>query len=230
MIHRVKHVSCLVAVQTLVAVALCGSLQGQAHQLVRENPRTSGYSQPSIGQNGQAQTPEPSHNPQADEWATDTADGPYDLSDSAEKQQEKAIKSKPNCKCGPDCKCYDELICKAGSCKRNYAVFFTARWCAACRVMYPTVNKMREAGYIVYVLDVDDFPEAAKQANAHSLPTTVIIDKQEEVQRFIGVTRYDELVKHLRTKKDQDATPAPQPEPQPEPKPQPKNDPDYYLI
>lgn len=84
---------------------------------------------------------------------------------------------------------------------------------------------MREAGYIVYVLDVDDFPDAAKQANAHSLPTLVTIDKQAETQRFIGVTRYEEIITHLKTR-DQQAEPTPEPTPDPKPTPEP----DYHLI
>lgn len=195
----VTYVARLVAIQTLVAIALIGNCYGQADKVDGKDTRANSDSELSIGQ--------AERNPQADEWVTEGPIGPYEAFASS--------KAVSDCACGDDCKCFDEMICKAGDCKKNYLVFFTAKWCGPCKKMYGIINRLRDAGYIVYVIDVNDFPDAAKKANAHTLPTFIVMDNQKEVERFIGITSEDDLTKNLKKRDEQKDEPKPEPKPEP---------------
>lgn len=198
----------MATIKTLVAVVALGFSCWAQSALAQATAGSDRHPQQALGQ--------ASKNPQALKWASETLTGP----------PKATPQMKSNCACGENCQCLDEMICKQESCSKNYAVLFTARWCAACRIMYPMVTQLRNEGYIVYVLDVDDYPEAARLANAHSLPTTVIFDKGAEIQRHIGVTRLEVLKENLKTKDEQN-TPEPPAPPQP-----PDDDPhsDFFLI
>lgn len=109
-----------------------------------------------------------------------------------------------NCPCGEDCACPDPMVCKNGDCKKNYVVFFTASWCAPCRKMYPRIEQLRKDGYIVYVIDADKFKDAAADFKVDSLPTSIVMDKGQEVERFIGVVELEKITEICKTKDDQD--------------------------
>lgn len=110
-----------------------------------------------------------------------------------------------DCLCGPDCECPDRMVCKNGDCKRNYVIFFSAKWCRPCHVMYPRIDELRNAGYIVYVFDVDDFKKAAEQFQIRSLPTTIVMNEGKETHRFVGVVEKERITRVTKTR-DQQAT------------------------
>lgn len=138
-----------------------------------------------------------SRNPNANKWRQDASETAslYDLS---------AKTQAVDCPCGPDCKCPDKIVCEKGDCKKNYLVFFTATWCKPCKRMYPVVDSLRQQGYIIYMLDVDKFPDAARKFEANSVPTMVVMDKGQEITRFVGVTEEDELKQYVKPRKEQD--------------------------
>lgn len=111
-----------------------------------------------------------------------------------------------NCPCGPDCECSDPRVCEHGNCKKNYVVFFTAPWCAACHKMYPRIEELREAGYIVYSLDIEKFQGAAERFKIESLPTTVVMEDGKEIARFVGVVPMDKITSVAKTKDEQAET------------------------
>jgi thioredoxin-like negative regulator of GroEL len=80
--------------------------------------------------------------------------------------------------------------------------------------MYPQIEKMRQAGYIIYVIDVDEYTKTRDHFEAKSVPTLVVMDKGKEVTRFTGVTDADKITKYLVKEADQKDD-----EPKPEPKP-----------
>jgi thiol-disulfide isomerase/thioredoxin len=108
-----------------------------------------------------------------------------------------------DCPCGPDCKCPDPSVCKNGDCKKNYVIFFTADWCRACQRMYPRIKELRDAGYIVYVFNIDKFKPAAEKFQIESLPTTVVMDQGKEVARFIGVVEKSKITNVTKTRDEQ---------------------------
>lgn len=87
--------------------------------------------------------------------------------------------------------------------KLNLLVMYTAHWCAPCRAMYPVIEKLRKSGYIVYLLDIDDYPKTASFNSIKSVPQLLIFNKQKETIRFSGIQKIETLKKHLRTRKEQ---------------------------
>jgi len=114
-----------------------------------------------------------------------------------------------DCPCGPDCKCPDKMVCKNGDCKRNYVIFFSAEWCRPCQRMYPRIEELRKAGYIVYVMDVDQYKKAGEAFQIKSLPTTVVMDQGKETHRFVGVVEKNKITSVTKTKDEQTTTTTP---------------------
>lgn len=174
----------LVSNKALATIALICLVFGQTDTMGQTTHSFGRDSQQSVGS---------SKNPQAATW-------PIDGSQISEIRQ---CKHCDFCPTTGRCICLNNLICKANNCSANYAVFFTAKWCINCRQMYSTINKLRDEGKIVYVLDVDDFPESAKLANAHTIPMIIIMDEGKEKKRFVGITSKDNLDKVLKPKQKQ---------------------------
>lgn len=105
---------------------------------------------------------------------------------------------------GHDC---PPFVCKNKDCDKNYLIFFTAKWCKPCRKMYPKIEQLRKDGYLVYVFDIDDYPDLKEQFKLESVPTFVVMDKRKEVKRFVGLTDEAELTECLV--KEADQKPAP---------------------
>jgi thioredoxin 1 len=71
-------------------------------------------------------------------------------------------------------------------------VDFWAAWCAPCRMLTPTIEKLAEeyAGRVaVRKLDVDRAPDIAAQYGVQSIPTVIVFHKGREVTRWVGVQR-----------------------------------------
>lgn len=73
------------------------------------------------------------------------------------------------------------------------ALYFTAKWCGACRTMAPTIAKLISNNYAIEKIDVDDNKDRAKQYNIASLPTIVILDGDKEIKRFVGKFTENEI-------------------------------------
>lgn len=119
------------------------------------------------------------------------------------------------CPCGPDCPCIDKEICNAGDCKKNYAVLFTASWCAHCPRQKAIFAELKRDGYIVHVLDFDSHDEAAKRLKVTQLPTTIVFDNGKETDRYVGVTSSLKIKDKLKTAKEQESKPETKPDPEP---------------
>jgi len=64
-------------------------------------------------------------------------------------------------------------------------LYFSAPWCGPCQMFGPV---MEQIGQIVPVekINVDDNPTLAATYNVRSVPTTIILRDNQEVQRFVG--------------------------------------------
>jgi len=77
-------------------------------------------------------------------------------------------------------------------------ISFTAKWCPNCPRMKPVLEKLGE-DYDVTIVDVDDNPDAAKTWGVMSLPTTLIIDEQNNVlERAVGAKPYSFMLDLLK--------------------------------
>lgn len=71
-------------------------------------------------------------------------------------------------------------------------VDFWATWCAPCRALAPTIERLAEdyAGRVtVLKCDVDKAPDIAAQFGIQSIPTVIVFKGGKEVARWVGAQR-----------------------------------------
>lgn len=112
------------------------------------------------------------------------------------------------CPCGKDCKCPPN-VCKKKHCKMNYAIMISASWCGPCRAMYPTLEKLREEGYLIYIYRIDEFKNIDAQFDVNAFPTFIVFDKGKEVARTVGITDKEWFKTNLKTADEQKKKPEP---------------------
>ena len=64
--------------------------------------------------------------------------------------------------------------------------YFTATWCGPCKAFKPIMNEVAGEGHSVQFIDVDEQQNIAVQYGVRSVPTVVIEENGNEVDRFIG--------------------------------------------
>lgn len=77
---------------------------------------------------------------------------------------------------------------------------FYADWCGPCIIMKPVVEELEKelAGKIqVEKINVDENPKKTEEFQVFSIPTYVILKEDKEVERFIGATGKDRLLRIL---------------------------------
>ncbi|MFB6072367.1 MAG: thioredoxin family protein [Halobacterium sp.] len=73
-------------------------------------------------------------------------------------------------------------------------VDFYATWCGPCQMMEPAVEKLAgEDGVVVAKVDVDQRKQLAQAWGVQAMPTLVVAEDGEEVQRVKGARSYDGL-------------------------------------
>jgi thioredoxin 1 len=79
-------------------------------------------------------------------------------------------------------------------------VKFAATWCAPCKVVAKSIDKIKTEFTDVKFqeIDVDDNPTLAKDYKIRSVPTIIIFKDSEEITRFVGNVKIDVLRKALR--------------------------------
>ena len=79
-------------------------------------------------------------------------------------------------------------------------VKFAATWCAPCKTVSSTINKVQpEFDSIRFQeVDVDDVPSLAKDYKIRSVPTVIVFKDGEEFARVMGALKVDALRKILR--------------------------------
>lgn len=74
---------------------------------------------------------------------------------------------------------------------------FTASWCQPCQQMAPTLQRLANEGWEIRQVDTDRHPQLVNQFKVSNLPTLVILSGNKEVDRVVGVTRYEEINKRI---------------------------------
>jgi len=68
-------------------------------------------------------------------------------------------------------------------------VDFWAEWCGPCRMLAPVVDRIAQANegkLVVGKMNVDENPETPQKYGIQGIPTLIIYNKGEEVQRLVG--------------------------------------------
>ncbi len=79
-------------------------------------------------------------------------------------------------------------------------VDFWAQWCAPCRMLAPTFEKLAEkyGTEITFAkANVDELPELAGKFGIRSIPTLLLLRKGKVVEQLVGSRPYEELVRVL---------------------------------
>lgn len=70
---------------------------------------------------------------------------------------------------------------------------FSSQNCAPCRDMQPTVERLTVAGHSVRRVDVDNYPQVARQYDVREIPCFVMLHGGRETDRVVGKASFDRL-------------------------------------
>lgn len=69
----------------------------------------------------------------------------------------------------------------------NKLLHFTAQWCVPCQKSQPTINNFIQKNKIEYEkIDIDIFPEKAKEYNILGIPTLISYKDGIQYDRHVG--------------------------------------------
>lgn len=96
----------------------------------------------------------------------------------------------------------DLSICEGEEC---YLLFyFTAKWCGPCQRIKPLLQKISEGSNAsvlkVYMIDIDENDEIAKEFQIRSVPTFYLYKKKELIGQTGGgdIKKVQELLKNMK--------------------------------
>ena len=75
-------------------------------------------------------------------------------------------------------------------------LYFTASWCGPCQSFGPTMDRVAQSGIPISKIDVDLNKEIAMKYNVRSVPTTILLRDEQEINRFTGA-RSEEQIKQI---------------------------------
>lgn len=76
------------------------------------------------------------------------------------------------------------------------AIYFSAGWCAPCKVLKPKMQKLAESINVRFV-DIDKEPDFTSKYNIRSVPTVIIVENLNEVSRYVGNNINPETIKQV---------------------------------
>ena len=77
---------------------------------------------------------------------------------------------------------------------------FWAEWCGPCKFMEPIMDELEKelAGKIkIEKINVDEKPDQAAKFSVMSIPTYIVLKDDREVERLIGATSKESLLKAI---------------------------------
>lgn len=83
-------------------------------------------------------------------------------------------------------------------------VDFWAPWCGPCRMIAPVVEELAEenSGSVkIFKLNIDESPDAAQKYGVSSIPTLMVFNGGEVVERLVGVQPKHKLQQSLDSHK-----------------------------
>jgi thioredoxin 1 len=75
-------------------------------------------------------------------------------------------------------------------------LYFSAPWCAPCKMLKPRLEPLRSQIRIVDI-NVDSSPATAQDWQVRSVPTIIVVDGTNEVGRLVGQAITPESITNL---------------------------------
>ncbi len=75
--------------------------------------------------------------------------------------------------------------------------YFSAKWCGPCRAFRPVMEEIANEGKSIQFIDVDQSQDLASEYRVTSVPTVVIEENGQVVDRFIGVIPKQQVLQKL---------------------------------
>lgn len=89
--------------------------------------------------------------------------------------------------------------------KQIRLILFCTPWSDPCRQQWEILNTLRKQdvnGTAISKIDLDISPELANRWSIHSIPTTLLMKGDREIDRFIGLLSADKLQALLTRKRN----------------------------
>jgi thioredoxin 1 len=79
--------------------------------------------------------------------------------------------------------------------------YFTADWCEPCKKVRPIVEDMKKDGFEFQIIDADYEQLLVKKFEVRSIPTFILIENNQEVNRISGAKTREELESFIKNEK-----------------------------
>ena len=74
--------------------------------------------------------------------------------------------------------------------------YFTADWCAPCKALGPTMNRVSEQ-ISVNRINIDYEADVVQKYGVRNIPTVILVENGQEVRRFTGNRSYNDVIQFI---------------------------------
>ena len=74
--------------------------------------------------------------------------------------------------------------------------YFTADWCAPCKALGPTMNRVSEQ-ISVNKINIDYETDVVQKYGVRNIPTVILVENGQEVRRFSGNKSYNDVIQFI---------------------------------
>jgi thioredoxin-like negative regulator of GroEL len=74
--------------------------------------------------------------------------------------------------------------------------YFTADWCAPCKALGPTMNRVAEQ-ISVNRINIDYEADVVQKYGVRNVPTVILVENGQEVRRFSGNRSYNDVMNFI---------------------------------
>ena len=66
-------------------------------------------------------------------------------------------------------------------------LYFTGTWCHPCKMFRPIIEELKGEGLEISIIDIDENQQLARTYDIRSIPTIIVLNDGNEINRKIGV-------------------------------------------